>query len=236
MPKPIKGPRLGAGPAHQRLMLAGLAAALIREERIRTTEAKARMLRPVADRLVTLGKSGTIHSRRRALMMIEDREVVHKLFAEVAPRFSERRGGYTRVMKLGPRKGDGAPMAIVEFVEEEARTAPSAEESKKRGIRRRRKQDEAKTETRGTAEATEAKAADKRPSRKKPAAEQAEPSRPTELVEAGEEAEEAAPASDTEVFMTGEPGEGGEGAGEAPATPGVTGSEVPPEEGEHKGA
>ncbi|HVE75285.1 MAG TPA: 50S ribosomal protein L17 [Actinomycetota bacterium] len=140
MPKPTKGPRLGAGPQHQKMMLGGLAASLIREERIRTTETKAKRMRPVAEKLVTLGKSGTVHARRQALSLIEDRDVVHKLFAEVAPRFGDRNGGYTRIVKLGPRKGDAAPMAIIEFVEGEAPAKKESDQEQKRGrLSRRRK-------------------------------------------------------------------------------------------------
>jgi large subunit ribosomal protein L17 len=139
VPKPTKGPRLGAGPTHQRHIMRGLAASLIVEERIRTSEAKAKLLRQYADQLVTLGKADTLHARRLALEVIEDSDVVHKLFAEIAPRFAERNGGYTRILKLGPRKGDAAPMAIVEFVEGEAETAAEEEAGKRRGLRRRRK-------------------------------------------------------------------------------------------------
>ena len=140
MPKPPKGPRLGSGPAHERLLLAGLAADLIRHERIRTTEAKAKRLRPVADRLVTLGKDGSVHARRRALSVVRDREVVHKLFAEVAPRFTERMGGYTRILKLGVRKGDAAPMALIEWVEGEAVAVAGEADARRRlgGVLRRR--------------------------------------------------------------------------------------------------
>jgi large subunit ribosomal protein L17 len=120
VPKPTKGPRLGAGPAHQRLMLGGLAAALFQHERVRTTEAKAKALRPVAERLITFAKRGDIHARRQVLKVVPDRDVVHRLFAEIAPRFAERPGGYTRILKLGPRKGDGAPMAQIELVERRA--------------------------------------------------------------------------------------------------------------------
>lgn len=121
-------------------MLGGLAAQLIMHERIRTTETKATRLRPMADRLVTLGKEGSVHARRRALSLIEDREVIHKLFADVAPRFAGRSGGYTRVLKLGPRQGDAAPMAIIEFVEGSVEAAPAAEaeQRRRRGLRRRK--------------------------------------------------------------------------------------------------
>lgn len=154
MPKPAKGARLGSGPAHEKLLLGGLAAALIREERIRTTQAKAKRLKPVADRLVTLGKSGTIHARRQALRMITDRDIVHKLFDDVAPRFADRNGGYTRVLKLGPRKGDAAPMAIIEFVEGQVvEKATTPEEEKKRRLPLRRKKSGAAS---GTADSEEA--------------------------------------------------------------------------------
>jgi large subunit ribosomal protein L17 len=119
----------------------GLAASLIVEERIRTSEAKAKVLRQYADKLVTLGKSDTLHARRQALQVVEDSDVVHKLFAEIAPRYAERNGGYTRILKLGPRKGDAAPMAIIEFVEGETEKAAEEEPGRRRG-RRRRKKDE----------------------------------------------------------------------------------------------
>jgi large subunit ribosomal protein L17 len=138
VPKPPKGARLGSGPAHERLMLAGLAAALFREERIRTTDAKARRLRPVAEKLITTAKEGTIASRRRALAVVEDRDVVHKLFSDIAPRFADRNGGYTRIIKLAPRKGDAAPMVLVEIVEGAAPEAKPAEEERRRRLLRRR--------------------------------------------------------------------------------------------------
>ncbi|GIV00084.1 MAG: hypothetical protein KatS3mg014_1699 [Actinomycetota bacterium] len=119
MPKPKKGPRLGSGPAHQRLMLNTLAAQLFTHERISTTEAKAKALRPVAERMITFAKRGDLAARREVLKDIPDRDVVHKLFAEIAPRYANRPGGYTRILKLGPRKGDGAPMAVIELVEAE---------------------------------------------------------------------------------------------------------------------
>ena len=119
MPRPKKGPRLGAGPAHERLMLGGLAASLFEHDRLRTTEAKAKALRPVAERLITFAKRGDVHSRRQVMKVVPDRDVVHRLFAEIAPRMEEREGGYTRILKLGPRKGDGAPMAQIELVDVE---------------------------------------------------------------------------------------------------------------------
>lgn len=119
MPRPKKGPRLGAGPAHERLMLGGLAASLFEHDRVRTTEAKARALRPFAERLITFAKRGDVHARRQVLRVVPDRDIVHRLFAEIAPRMEERAGGYTRILKLGPRKGDGAPMAQIELVDRE---------------------------------------------------------------------------------------------------------------------
>jgi large subunit ribosomal protein L17 len=117
MPTPTKGPRLGGGPAHERLMLANLATALFEHDRITTTEAKAKRLRPLAERLITFAKRGDLHARRQVMTVIRDKDVVHKLFAEIGPKFTERPGGYTRIVKVGPRKGDNAPMAVIELVE-----------------------------------------------------------------------------------------------------------------------
>ncbi len=117
MPKPRKGPRLGSGPAHQKLMLGGQAASLFTHERITTTEAKAKALRPVAERLITFAKRGDVAARREVLKLVPDRDVVHKLFAEIAPRYADRSGGYTRILKMGQRPGDGAPMARIELVD-----------------------------------------------------------------------------------------------------------------------
>lgn len=117
MPTPTKGPRLGGGPAHERLMLANLATALFEHGRITTTEAKAKRLRPLAERLVTFAKRGDLHARRRVLAVIRDKAVVHTLFTEIGPRYENRPGGYTRITKVGPRKGDNAPMAVIELVE-----------------------------------------------------------------------------------------------------------------------
>ena len=117
MPKPNKGPRLGSNPAHQRLLLSGLASQLFVHEGINTTEAKAKMLRPYAEKLITKAKRGDLSARREVLKDIPDRDVVARLFAEIGPRFAGRQGGYTRIMKLGQRQGDGAPMARIELVE-----------------------------------------------------------------------------------------------------------------------
>lgn len=117
MPTPTKGPRLGGGPAHERLMLANLATALFEHGRITTTTAKAKRLRPLAERLVTFAKRGDLHARRQVLTVVRDKGVVHTLFAEIGPQFAQRPGGYTRITKIGPRKGDNAPMAVIELVE-----------------------------------------------------------------------------------------------------------------------
>ena len=129
MPKPTKGPRLGGGPAHERLMLANLAAALFTHKSIKTTETKAKRLRPYAERLITFAKRGDLHARRRVLAVIGDKSVVHELFTEIAPLVAEREGGYTRITKLGYRKGDNAPMAQIELVLEPV--APKAKATKK---------------------------------------------------------------------------------------------------------
>jgi large subunit ribosomal protein L17 len=134
-------------------MLAGLAAALFREERIRTTETKARRLRPVAEKLITTAKEGTIASRRRALAVVEDRDIIHKLFSDIAPRFADRNGGYTRIIKLAPRKGDAAPMVLIEIVEGAApETKPAEEERRRRLLRRRGRGGRSQEEAEVTAE------------------------------------------------------------------------------------
>ncbi|NEE00224.1 50S ribosomal protein L17 [Phytoactinopolyspora halotolerans] len=117
MPTPTKGARLGGSPSHQRAILANLATALFEHGRITTTEAKARRLRPVAERLITKAKRGDLHARRQVASTIRDKEVVHVLFTEIGPRYENRNGGYTRIVKIGPRKGDNAPMAVIELVE-----------------------------------------------------------------------------------------------------------------------
>ena len=117
MPTPTKGRRLGGSPAHERLILANLATSLFEHGRITTTQAKAHRLRPYAERLITKAKRGDLHARRQVLSTITDKGVVHKLFTEIGPRFAARPGGYTRITKIGPRKGDNAPMAVIELVE-----------------------------------------------------------------------------------------------------------------------
>jgi large subunit ribosomal protein L17 len=118
MPTPKKGARLGGSPAHQRLMLSNLATQLFEHGKITTTETRARTLRPLAEKLITKAKRGDLHSRRLVLRTVRDKSVVHTLFTEIAPSFSERPGGYTRITKIGPRKGDNAPMAVIELVTE----------------------------------------------------------------------------------------------------------------------
>lgn len=117
MPTPTKGPRLGGGPAHERLMLANLATALFEHGKITTTEAKAKRLRPLAERLITFAKRGDLAARRKVMTVVRDKSVVHVLFTEIGPQYAGRPGGYTRITKIGPRKGDNAPMAVIELVE-----------------------------------------------------------------------------------------------------------------------
>lgn len=117
MPTPTKGARLGGGPAHERLMLANLATALFEHGKITTTEAKAKRLRPLAERLITFAKRGDLAARRKVMTVVRDKSVVHVLFTEIGPQYAGRPGGYTRITKIGPRKGDNAPMAVIELVE-----------------------------------------------------------------------------------------------------------------------
>ncbi|MCK8677278.1 MULTISPECIES: 50S ribosomal protein L17 [Streptomyces] len=143
MPRPTKGARLGGSAAHEKLLLANLAKSLFEHGRITTTEAKARRLRPVAERLITKAKKGDIHNRRLVLQTITDKGIVHTLFTEIAPRYAERPGGYTRITKIGNRRGDNAPMAVIELVEGEIAkkaTVDEAEAATKRAV----KEDEAK--------------------------------------------------------------------------------------------
>ncbi|MGM1059073.1 50S ribosomal protein L17 [Saccharothrix sp. Mg75] len=130
MPTPTKGPRLGGSPAHERLMLANLATSLFTHGRITTTEAKAKRLRPYAEKLISKAKVGDLHNRREILKVIRDKDIVHKLFAEIGPQFAERAGGYTRITKTLPRKGDNAPMAVIELVAEQTVTS-EAERARK---------------------------------------------------------------------------------------------------------
>ena len=131
MPKPTKGARLGGGPAHERLMLTNLAASLFTHKSIKTTEMRAKRLRPVAERMITFAKRGDLHSRRRVLGMISDKTVVHELFTEIAPLVADRQGGYTRITKLGFRKGDNASMVQIELVLEPVNAKPKAKATTK---------------------------------------------------------------------------------------------------------
>lgn len=138
MPTPTKGPRLGGGPAHERHILANLVTSLFEHDSITTTETKAKRLRPLAERLVTFAKRGDLHARRRVMTVIRDKGVVHRLFVEIAPDMAERQGGYTRVTKIGPRKGDNAPMAVIELVREpvaKKATVKEAEGATKRAVK-----------------------------------------------------------------------------------------------------
>jgi large subunit ribosomal protein L17 len=132
MPKPTKGPRLGGSSSHQKAILANLATALFEHGRIKTTETKARALRPYAEKLITHAKKGTLHNRREVLKKIRDKDVVHSLFADIGPFFSDRNGGYTRIIKVENRKGDNAPMAVIELVQEKTVTS-EAERARRSG-------------------------------------------------------------------------------------------------------
>ncbi|WP_204808243.1 50S ribosomal protein L17 [Mycobacterium riyadhense] len=123
MPKPTKGPRLGGSSSHQKAILANLATSLFEHGRIKTTEPKARALRPYAEKLITHAKKGTLHNRREVLKKLRDKDVVHALFAEIGPFFADREGGYTRIIKVEARKGDNAPMAVIELVREKTVTS-----------------------------------------------------------------------------------------------------------------
>jgi large subunit ribosomal protein L17 len=131
MPTPKKGARLGGSPSHQRLILSNLATALFEHGKITTTEAKARTLRPLAEKLITKAKKGDLHNRREVLKTVRDKSVVHVLFTEIAPTFAERPGGYTRITKIGPRKGDNAPMAVIELVTESYTPSPAKPKKEK---------------------------------------------------------------------------------------------------------
>jgi large subunit ribosomal protein L17 len=162
MPTPTKGPRLGGGPAHERHILANLVTSLFEHDSITTTETKAKRLRPLAERLVTFAKRGDLHARRRVMTVVRDKGVVHRLFVEIAPDMADRQGGYTRVTKIGPRKGDNAPMAVIELVREpvaKKATVKEAEGATKRAVKESKAADAEATETETVeAEATDAPA------------------------------------------------------------------------------
>ncbi|NYI05929.1 50S ribosomal protein L17 [Allostreptomyces psammosilenae] len=159
MPTPTKGPRFGGSAAHERLLLANLATQLFEHGRIKTTEAKAKRLRPVAERLITKAKRGDLHARRQVLQVVRDKSVVHTLFTEIGPRYENRPGGYTRITKIGPRRGDNAPMAIIELVEAltvQQEAVGEAEAAAKRAVKESDAKAEAAKETEAPAEAAEA--------------------------------------------------------------------------------
>jgi large subunit ribosomal protein L17 len=210
MPQPKRGPSLGADPSHQRLMLRNLARSLFEHEKIKTTEVKAKLLRPYAERLITKAKAGSLHHRRQVLSVIEDREVVHKLFSDIGPRFASRNGGYTRIAKLGPRNGDGAAMAIIELTDARAPTTggTAAEEAPRRRLRRRRRSADLPEDKPARSRAAEAGAAGTPPDR-------AEPAQAEGAISA--EDAEAAPGTVPEGTPDAGPeGEGPSGAGGAP--------------------
>ena len=193
MPTPKKGARLGGSPAHQRLIVSNLATALFEHGRITTTEAKARVLRPVAEKLITKAKKGDLHNRREVLKTIRDKSVVHTLFTEIAPTFAERPGGYTRITKIGPRKGDNAPMAVIELVTEAY--SPKAPATKKSTAKAAPAKTEAPAEE--TVEETEA-SAEETPS-EETAAVEAEATETEATDEAADEAADAAAESSEEA-------------------------------------
>jgi large subunit ribosomal protein L17 len=195
MPTPTKGPRLGGSPAHERLILANLAQSLFEHGKITTTLAKAKRLRPVAEKLVTAAKRGTLHSRRLVLKTIHDKDVVHKLFAEIGPSFATRAGGYLRITKTMPRKGDNAPMAIVELIGEE--TVSSAASRVARVAASKKKAAETAAKAKPAEAPAEAPAEESAPTEE--TAEAAAAEAPAE-----ETAEEAAPTEETAEAETAE--------------------------------
>jgi len=219
MPQPKKGPALGARPSHERLMLRNLARSLFEHERIRTTEAKAKLLRPYAERLITKAKKGTLHHRRQVLSVIGDRDIVHKLFVDIAPRFDARHGGYTRLVKIGPRGGDGAPMAFVELLEAGGATSGGPAGEGRRGRvrrpgRRRGREGGLPQDKPARSRAAEAGAAGTPPGRPEP----------EEAAEAASEPTDVTPeAPDVEAEATPDAGAEGEGSSGAGGEPGRQG-------------
>ena len=194
MPTPTKGRRMGGSSAHQRHMMANLATALFEHGKITTTEARARRLRPVAERLITFAKRGDLHARRRVLTTVTDRDVVHTLFTEIGPSFAAREGGYTRITKIGPRKGDNAPLAVIELIQEEAESRP-----RRRRARRAQPADAPARSRRGAPSAEPAAEAAETDPERSDAADSVDA---TEAAEAGAQAEDAATA-DTAAEDTG---------------------------------
>jgi large subunit ribosomal protein L17 len=155
MPKPTKGPRLGGSPAHEKLILSNLASQLFEHGRVTTTEAKARRVRPLAEKLITKARRGDLAARRQVLRVVRDKGVVHTLFAEIGPQFADRPGGYTRITKIGPRRGDNAPMAVIELVQEPL-AAPVSTRSTKEPSASAEEAQAAEVEARDTAQDAEA--------------------------------------------------------------------------------
>src|ERR1700741_2748760 len=176
MPKPTKGPRLGGSSSHQKAILANLATALFEHGRIKTTETKARALRPYAEKLITHAKKGTLHNRREVLKKIRDKDVGHSLFADIGPFFSDRNGGYTRIIKVENRKGDNAPMAVIELVQEK-RVTSEADRARRAAASQAKvadaKVEEAKAEEAEVVEADEAALAEETPANEAEAADEA---------------------------------------------------------------
>lgn len=171
MPKPTKGPRLGGSSSHQKAILANLATSLFEHGRIKTTEPKARALRPYAEKLITHAKKGDLHNRREVMKKIRDKDVVHALFAEIAPFFADRNGGYTRIIKVENRKGDNAPMAVIELVRE--KTVTSEADRARRAAASQAKASDAKAEEAEVVEADEAALAEETPANEAEAADEA---------------------------------------------------------------
>jgi large subunit ribosomal protein L17 len=188
MPTPTKGPRLGGGPAHERLLLANLATQLFEHRRITTTEAKAKRVRPLAERLITFAKRGDLAARRRVLTVVRDKGVVHELFTEIAPVMAGRQGGYTRITKIGNRKGDNAPMAVIELVLEPL-TAKQATVREAEAATRRAAKTAAPAEE---APEAEAPATEEAPAAEAPAREETAPESPVGADAEGGEAPGAA--------------------------------------------
>ncbi|MGO1315972.1 MAG: 50S ribosomal protein L17 [Cellulomonadaceae bacterium] len=171
MPTPTKGPRLGGSPAHERLLLATLATSLFEHGAITTTETKAKRLRPLAERLITFAKRGDLHARRRVLTVIRDKSVVHTLFTEIAPTMAERQGGYTRIIKIANRKGDNAPMAVIELVTEPVSPKQAVVREAEGAAKRSVKESSAKAEAPAEETAVEETPAAETPAAEVPAAE-----------------------------------------------------------------
>jgi large subunit ribosomal protein L17 len=186
MPKPTKGPRLGGSSSHQKAMLANLATSLFEHGRIKTTETKARALRPYAEKLITHAKKGTLHNRREVLKKIRDKDVVHTLFAEIGPFFADRNGGYTRIIKVEARKGDNAPMAVIELVQEKTVTSEAD--------RARRASASKATQAKAATPAAEEAPAEEVPAEEVPAEEVPAEEVPAEEVQAPEAADEVVEA------------------------------------------